>query len=350
MTRLLIIGTGSMAATHAKAFSKIKGIEIVAAVETNAGRLAAFAKEHKIANRFADLDAAIAWGEFDAAANVTPDPVHHPTTMKLIAAGKHVFCEKPLATTYPLAREMADAAEKRRLINMVNLTYRASPAVHQARELATSGALGTVRHFEAAYRQSWLVGKQWGDWRTEERWLWRLSTAHGSKGVVGDIGIHIIDFATFAAGSDIVSMAPMVKTFHKAPRDKIGKYKLDANDSFAMTAELKNGALGTIQATRFATGYANELSVALYGDKGAVTIRTDGKKSSLKLCTGADIDTQKWRDVKCPPVPTTYERFAAALASGKNGDPSFGRAADIQRVLDTLLEAGEGAKGAVKVG
>jgi predicted dehydrogenase len=245
---------------------------------------------------------------------------------------------------------MADAAEKRRLINMVNLTYRASPAVHQARELATSGALGTVRHFEAAYRQSWLVGKQWGDWRTEERWLWRLSTAHGSKGVVGDIGIHIIDFATFAAGSDIVSMAPMVKTFHKAPRDKIGKYTLDANDSFAMTAELKNGALGTIQATRFATGYANELSVALYGDKGAVAIRTDGKKSSLKLCTGADIDTQRWRDVKCPPVPTTYERFAAALASGKNGDPSFRRAADIQRVLDTLLEAGEGAKGAVKVG
>src|SRR5262249_51245794 len=148
--------------------------------------------------------------------NVTPDPVHYPTTMKLLAAGKHVFCEKPLATSYPLAKQMADAAEKRGLINMVNLTYRSSPAVYKARELATSGALGTIRHFEAEYLQSWLVGKHWGDWREEQRFLWRLSTAHGSKGVVGDIGIHIIDFATFAAGSDIAAMAPMVKTFHKA--------------------------------------------------------------------------------------------------------------------------------------
>jgi len=346
--KLLIIGTGNMGAAHAANFKKIKGVKLVAAVETNPERLAAFAAEHKIPKQFADLDAAIAWGGFDAAANVTPDAVHHPTTMKLLAAGKHVFCEKPLATTYPLAKQMADTAEKRGLINMVNLTYRASPAVHKARAMATSGALGTVRHFEASYLQSWLVGKQWGDWRTEERWLWRLSTAHGSKGVVGDIGIHIIDFATFAAGSDIASMAPMVRTFHKAPRDKIGKYAFDANDSFAMTAELQNGALGTIQATRFATGYANELYVTLYGDKGAVKIHTDGKASELRLCAGADIDTQTWRDVKCPPVPTTYQRFAAAVASGKNGDPGFRRAADIQRVLDLLLKAGE--KGAVKVG
>ena len=132
-SRLLIIGTGSMAQAHATNFKGIEGVSLVAAVETNAGRLKTFSDEHGIANRFADLDAAIAWGEFDAAANVTPDPVHHPTTMKLLAAGKNVFCEKPLATTYPLAKEMADTAEKRGVINMVNLTYRASPALHKAR-------------------------------------------------------------------------------------------------------------------------------------------------------------------------------------------------------------------------
>ena len=348
--KLLIIGTGSMAAAHAANFKKIKGVKLVAAVETNEERRKTFAAEHRIANVFADLDAAIKWGDFDAAANVTPDAVHYPTTMKLIAAGKNVFCEKPLATTYPLAKKMADAAEKAGIINMVNLTYRASPAVYKARAMAMSGALGTVRHFEASYRQSWLVGKQWGDWRSEDRWLWRLSTEHGSKGVVGDIGVHIIDFATFAAGSDIATIAPMVRTFHKAPGDKIGKYTLDANDSFAMTAELKNGAMGFIQATRFATGFANELDVTLFGDKGAVMIHTDGKVSSLKSCMGADVNTMTWRDVKCPKVPTTYQRFAAAMASGKNGDPSFRRAADIQRVLDLLLKAGESAKSLVKVG
>ena len=130
-----------------------------------------------IAHRFTDLDSAIAWGEFDAAANVTPDAVHHPTTMKLIAAGKHILCEKPLATTYPLALEMTEAAEKRGVINMVNLTYRGSPAVEKAREIVVSGEIGEIRHFEASYLQSWLVGNHWGDWKSEDRWLWRLSSA-----------------------------------------------------------------------------------------------------------------------------------------------------------------------------
>ncbi len=343
--KLLIIGTGSMAGSHARNFATIPGVELVAAVETNPERLTAFCDEHKIPNRFADLDAAIAWGGFDAATNVTPDAVHYPTTLKLIAARKHVLCEKPLATDYPHAREMTEAAEKAGLINMVNLTYRASPALHKARELATSGALGIVRHFESSYLQSWLVGKQWGDWRTEDRWLWRLSTAHGSKGTVGDIGIHIIDFATFAAGSDVARMCPRVKTFHKAPGDKIGEYVLDANDSFAMTAELANGALGTIQATRFATGNHNELRVSLFGDKGAVMLHTNGADSTLRMCD--DIASMKWNDVECPPVPTTYQRFATAVATGKNGDPSFRRAADIQRVLDLMLENGDSAMVAV---
>lgn len=347
--RLLILGTGSMAAAHADCFHKIRGVKIVAAVETNAERRAAFATAHKIPNTFASLDEALAWGDFDSVTNVTPDAVHYPTTMQLIAAKKNVFCEKPLATNYADALKMTKAAEKAGVINMVNLTYRSSPAVHKAREMALSGKLGTIRHFEASYRQSWLVGRQWGDWRTEDRWLWRLSTAHGSKGVVGDIGVHIIDFATFAAGSDVAGIAPMVRTFHKAPGDKIGKYKLDANDSFVTTAQLKNGAMGFIQATRFATGYGNDLDVTLFGDKGAVQVHTDGNVSSLKACLGQkDIDSQTWREVKCPAVPSTYQRFAAAVASGKNGDPSFRRAAEVQRVLDACLA--HGGDKLVKVG
>ena len=346
--KLLILGTGSMARSHALAFKQERGIELVAAVETNADRRAAFAKEHDIPNTFADLDEAIAWGAFEAAANVTPDPVHYPTTMKLIAAGKHVFCEKPLATEYKLAKEMADTAEKSSLINMVNLTYRASPALDKARQLVEAGKIGALRHFEASYLQSWLVGKHWGDWRTEDRWLWRLSTKHGSKGVVGDIGIHLIDFATFAAASDVASLSSRVKTFHKAKGDRIGAYRLDANDSFVMSAELANGALGLIHATRFATGNANEIRVSLYGDQGGLMVHTDGRKSSLLVCAGPDVDKNKWREVKTPAVPTTYQRFAKALRTGNNGDPNFRRAADIQRVLDLCLEGGDQVVGPVK--
>jgi predicted dehydrogenase len=344
MNRLLILGTGNMAAAHARAFALEPTIKLVAAVEPNKKRRAAFGKEHGIRNRFASLDEALEWGKFDAVANVTPDAVHHPTTMKLIAAGKHVLCEKPLATVYPLVREMADAAERAGIINMVNLTYRASPALQKAREIVASGKLGKLRHFEASYLQSWLVGRHWGDWRTEDRWLWRLSTRHGSNGVVGDIGIHIVDFATFGVASDIASLSSRVKTFHKAEGDRIGEYPLDASDSFVMTVELQNGALGTIQATRFATGNANELRLSIYGDEGALRVHTDGKVSSLATCAGADIDKNAWRKVRCPKTPTTFQRFAAALKSGVNGDPDFRRAANIQRVLELCLEAGQSGR------
>lgn len=349
MKRLLILGTGSMAKQHALAFKAEKDIEIVAAVETHPERRAAFAKEHGIPNVFASLDEALAWNGFDAATNVTPDQVHYSTTMPLIAAGKDVLCEKPLATDYPHAKEMADAAEAAGIINMVNLTYRASPALQKAREMVVAGEIGKLKHFDASYFQSWLVGKHWGDWRTEDRWLWRLSTEHGSKGTVGDIGIHIIDFATFGAASDIVAMESMVKTFHKAEGDRIGKYPLDANDSFVMPVELADGALGVIQATRWATGNANEIRLSLFGDKGGIRVHTDGRESSLEVCVGADIDKNVWRKVACPAVPTTFQRFATALRSGVNGDPDFRRAAKIQRVLDLCLEAGTKAAGAITI-
>jgi predicted dehydrogenase len=337
--RLLILGTGSMAKAHAAAFAAEPGVEVVAAVEPNQERLVRFADEHGIPNRFASLDEALAWDQFDAASNVTPDAVHYPTTMELIAAGKDVFCEKPLATDYPHAREMADAAEAARVVNMVNLTYRASPAVQQAREIVASGGIGALRHLDASYFQSWLVAKSWGDWQTEEKWLWRLSSAHGSKGVIGDIGIHIVDFATYAAGSDIINLNSRVKTFHKAPGDRIGQYALDANDSFVITVELANGAIGPIQASRWTTGNLNELRLGLYGDRGALRIFTDGKLSALQSCIGGDIETQTWRDVECPPVPSNYQRFATACRTRINGDPDFRRAAAVQQVLDLTFAA-----------
>jgi predicted dehydrogenase len=328
-----------MAKAHALAFAVEPDVQIVAAVEPNQERLGTFAEEHDVPNRFATLEEAIAWGKFDAAANVTPDAVHYSTTMQLIAAGKDVFCEKPLATDYPHAREMADAADAAGIMNMVNLTYRSSPAVQKAREIVLSGEIGALKHFEASYLQSWLVGNHWGDWQTEDRWLWRLSSAHGSKGVLGDVGIHVLDFATYAAASDVTSLNSRIKTFHKAPDDRIGEYTLDANDSVVITAELANGALGPIQATRWATGNLNDIRLSLYGDRGALRVMTNGTVSSLAICAGLDIHTQTWRDVKCPPVQTNYQRFAAAVRSRVNGDPDFRRGADLQQVLDLSFAA-----------
>ncbi|MEP0520003.1 MAG: Gfo/Idh/MocA family oxidoreductase [Hyphomicrobiales bacterium] len=339
MQRLLVLGTGDMAQTHARAFMDIPGCEIVAAVDRNPENLEKFCNQFGIEKRFSDLADAITWGEFDAAANVTPDPVHYPTTMQLISAGKHILCEKPLAENYALAREMADGVRDANLVGMVNLTYRNSSAIQHAHDLVRSGQIGAVRHFEASYRQSWLVGNHWGDWRTEERWLWRVSEEHGSLGVLGDVGIHILDFASFAADSNPKEVSCMLKTFHKAPGDQIGKFPLTANDSAVMNVVLENGAVGVVHASRFATGYANALKLVVHGDQGAVRVDLDQSWDHVDVCRGANIHTQAWERIQAPKVKSNFYRFIDSLNQGLVQDPSFETAANLQNVLDLCVES-----------
>ena len=115
--RLLILGTGSIARHHAERFAQMPGCQLVAAVDTFDERARDFAAAFQIPVAFGSLKEAIAWGEFDAAVNSTPDGVHKATTLELIAAGKPVFCEKPLAVNYPDAEErhpLPDRAPLRR--------------------------------------------------------------------------------------------------------------------------------------------------------------------------------------------------------------------------------------------
>lgn len=332
--RLLILGTGGMANNHAQNFRDLEGVDLVAAVDVDAARVEAFAFTFGIPHTFTSLEDAIAWGEFDAVANVTPDRAHYPTTMRLIEAGKHQFCEKPLAETYDLALEMAEKVEAAGLINMVNLTYRNVAPLQMARAMVRSGEIGFVKHVEASYLQSWLISRKWGDWRTESQWLWRLSTAHGSNGVLGDIGIHILDFASYGAGLDIENIFGRLKTFDKAEGGKMGDYVLDANDSFVMSVGFSNGALGVIHATRWAAGHYNDLKLRIYGDKGGLEVNHTPNGSSLRACFGEDAETAEWQELDAGRVPTNYQRFYEAVRDGVNDEPDFRHAANLQKALD----------------
>lgn len=339
--RILILGTGGMARNHAEAFAAIPGVTLVAGIDTRAEQLAAFLKAHNIPNGFASVQEAIAWGEFDAVTNVTPDAAHYVTTLPFLAAGKHVLCEKPLATNAAHAEEMAAAAAQAGVVNMVNLSYRNVPALQHAAQMVRDGAIGTTRHFEASYLQSWLTQPAWGHWDKEPQWLWRLSTKHGSKGVLGDVGIHILDFATFIAGIDATQVSCLLQTFDKAPGGQIGDYVLDANDSATMQVRLANGALGTVAATRFATGHLNDLRLRLYGQTGGLEVTFEKAVSHLRACLGEDIHTGTWRDVDCPAVPTIYQRFIAAIRGESPADPDFARGAALQRLLDRAVDSAD---------
>jgi predicted dehydrogenase len=336
---ILVLGTGAMAAQHVKHFRTDPRADIVACADVDTGRARDFAAKHGIGKSFGNLDEAISWGKFEAVANVTPDSAHHPTTMQLVAAGKHVLCEKPLAESFALADEMARVAEKAGVVNMINLSYRNVAALQAAQRMIAEGEIGDIRHVEASYRQSWLTGNHWGDWRSDPKWLWRLSEKHGSKGVLGDVGIHILDFVCHAVGMMPVSLQARLKTFHKAPGDRIGDYGLDANDSATMAVEFGNGALGVIHTSRFMTGYGNVLKLDVFGTEGAIEIVHGLDWTEIRMCSGQDVHTQAWRRVIAEPVETLYRNFVTAIRDGAKVEPDFRRGADLQKILDLCYSA-----------
>ena len=337
--RIGIVGTGGMANCHATEFLKIPGVELAAVCDVDAKRAEEFAAKHGgSAAVFTDFKKLLSEGGVDAISNVTPDSLHAPLSLQAIAAGKHILCEKPLATNHADALRMARAAKKAGVINMVNFSYRNSSALQMAAQLVRDGELGEIVHVEASYLQSWLSSQIWGDWKTTPAWLWRLSSKHGSKGVLGDIGVHILDFASLPVGP-IRSIQARLKTFTKLKGKRMGEYPLDANDSALMQVEYANGALGVIHTTRWATGHANSLFLRVHGTKGALRLDLDKSYNELEVCLGEDIHKAKWTTLKAPQTPSIYERFITAIQTGKQGEPDFARGAEIQKALDACFES-----------
>lgn len=338
--RLAILGTGGMANVHAEKFAAIPGCTIVAAADVDLQRAKDFAAKHDIPAAYADVKELLKKADFDAVSIVAPDAFHAPLSIACLKAGKHVLCEKPLAVTYPDARKMVAAAKKAGVINMVNLSYRDWPAIQAVERVVRSGEIGEVRHIEASYLQAWLASKVWGDWRTTPAWLWRLSSKHGSKGVLGDVGVHIVDFATFPVGP-LKSVYCRLKTFPKAKGNRIGEYVLDANDSAVLNVEFANGALGTIHTTRWCGGHANRLFLKIAGTKGTVEVDSDKTTAGYRICSGSDLDKAHWREVEAPAVLNNYQRFIKAIQTGRQDQPDFARGAEMQKVLDACYVSDE---------
>ena len=336
--RLAIIGTGGMANMHAENYLKNKNCKVVAGCDIDLDRAKAFCEKHKIPTAYGSIKELLDKEDFDAVSIVTPDAFHAPVALQCLRAGKHVLCEKPLALNYADAKKMLTAAKKAGVIHMVNFSYRDWPCIQAAATAIARGDLGEVLHVEASYSQSWLISKAWGDWKTSPTWLWRLSSKHGSKGVLGDVGVHIVDYATFPLGP-IREVYCRLKAFPKAPKNQIGEYPLDANDSAVLNVEFANGALGVIHTSRWISGHHNRLFLKYSGTKGSILLDSEISTSSYRECRGEAVEKAEWSEVQCKPVSTNYQRFITAIQSGKSGDPDFERGAQIQKVLDACFES-----------
>lgn len=329
-----------MGNTHAKQFSRIEGVKIVACCDISEQRRKAFAEKWNVPAGYEDYHMMLEREGLDGVANVTPDAMHAPISIAVIEKGIPVLCEKPLATNLNEAKQMFEAATKCKVINMVNFSYRMSSGLQAAAKVIRQGKIGNIRHVESSYLQSWLVSREWGDWREKDNLLWRLSTKHGSTGTLGDIGVHIYDSTSLLCG-DFARIHCKLKSFEKeVSGNRIGEYLLDANDSFVSTVVFKNGALGTITGSRWAVGHNNSLRARVYGDRGAIEVNLDTSFEEYRICVGRqNVDKSAWKTVKCTPAMNNFERFVKAIKTGKNDSSDFANGVKIQAYLDCSFES-----------
>jgi predicted dehydrogenase len=340
MIRLGIIGTGGMANDHARRFGKIKGVKLVACCDIREDRAKAFAAKYDIPRWYTDHRRMLDDGGLDAVSVVTVDAAHAPVSLAAVERGLAILCEKPLATSLADARRMRDAAAEKKVVTQVNFSYRNASGAQAAAAWVASGGVGRVMHVEASYLQSWLAQDAWGDWRTEDSLTWRLSRRHGSAGTLGDVGCHIYDLATLVAG-DISALACEMKTFDKGiAGNRIGPYVLDANDSFVSAVELAGGGIGTVHATRWATGQHNSLRVRVYGDEGAVMLDLDRANDRYWVVRGRQaMRKADWKEVRCRPTPSQQERFIRAIRAGTSDVCDFARGAQVQAYLEASFRS-----------
>ena len=340
-----IVGTGNISARHLNEFSKIENVNVEAVCDTNLENLNLFLKNNKEKKirGYSSLENMLENEKyFDGISNTTPDKFHKETSLQILDKGFNIFCEKPLAENYQDAKEMVDAAQKSKKINMVNFTYRESSAYQKLVEILKSGQLGTPRHVSACYYQSWLASDKWGKWREDDKWLWRLSTKHGSNGALGDTGVHIFDFAVNAVG-DIKEIFADLKTYYDKG-DKIREYILDANDGFNSLVRFANGAIGTITNTRYATGHANSVILEVFCTQGGLKVELDEERtkwSTLHICQNENINKMAWDIINCPKTPSNYQKFIESIKTNKNLQPDFSQGAKIQKIIDSCIKSND---------
>jgi len=334
MIKLGIIGTGGMANGHAATFSAMRGVKVVACCDVAPERAAAFAEKHDIPRVYTDYRIMLDTEKLDAVTNVTPDAMHAEISLAVIAHGLAILCEKPLATSLEDACRMRDAARQAGVINMVNFSYRNASGLQKAAEVVRAGTLGRILHVEASYLQSWLVNTSWGRWQESPGLAWRLSTRHGSAGVLGDLGCHLYDMTAFLCGQDLAEINCQLRTFDKGlPDNTLGEYVLDANDSFAAQITLSGGGLGVVHSSRWATGHCNSLRVRVYGDRGAIEVDLDRDWHGYRICTGKNIENFTWKAVTCKPTPSNFDRFIKSIKTGENDINDFANGAKVQAYL-----------------
>lgn len=296
-----MLGYAFMGKAHTNALKKIPYLmyppvaipRLVAISGRNESAVAEAAKRYGYQKYYTDWRKLVEDPEVQVLDNGGPNDAHAEPSILAAQLGKHVLCEKPLARTAEESKSMLEAVQKAGVKHMVAFNYRFVPAVRLIRNLIEQGALGQIYHFRAVYLQEWIMPHY-----KAPKW-WRMDKKVAGSGAIGDLGAHIIDLAHYLVGG-IKSLAAYTRTFIKERPlpDGSGMGVVDVDDAFTAALEFENGAIGTLEATRFAAGRKNFNCFEINAEKGSIRFNLERMNELEVFWVGeAPKETQGFHDV-----------------------------------------------------
>jgi len=283
----------------------------------------------------------------------TPGDTHLPIALAAAEAGKVILCEKPLANNVADAERMLDAVRSGGSIHMLCHNYRRVPAVALAKRLIDGGRIGEVRHYRGTYLQDWLVNP-------DVPRVWRLEKSKAGSGALGDLLSHSADLARYLVG-EITEVCGMLKTFvpeRPAPGGGGGMLPVEVDDAALTLVRFEGGAVGSIEATRFATGRRNYNRFEINGSRGSIAFNLErmnelelyteeGPESGFRTILATD-PSHPYMEGWWPPghiigyehsFTHTVLDLLRAVAERRQPKPDFEDGVRAQRILDAVERA-----------
>jgi predicted dehydrogenase len=254
-----MLGYAFMGKAHANAYRTLAYMtwpppllpRLVSIAGRDAAAVSAAATRYGFERSVTDWHELVSDPEVELFDNGGPNYLHAEPTIAAAEAGKHVVCEKPLGRDAAESYEIWQRVERAGVVHLCAFNYRFVPAVRLARQLIEAGELGEIHHFRGRYLQ---------EWGATDADVWRFDKAAAGSGALGDLGAHVIDLARYLVG-EIESLAAVTATFQPGR---------SVDDAFEAAVRFERGAVGTVEATRFAPGRKNAFSWEINGSKGSL--------------------------------------------------------------------------------
>lgn len=339
MVKIGIIGVGGVACgAHIPGINESNGGVVTAICDIDTEKLNSVGDKLSIPQdrRFENYMDLILCDEVDAVEICTPNYLHVPMAIEAVKVGKPINVEKPLSINVAEAKKLEKALYENNVLNMMCFSYRFKPAVRYAKEILNRGLLGDILSVNVEYLKSsaFMPGR---------RLDWRFVKEYAGTGVLGDLGVHLIDMAQFLVGNMTRVCAKtgiVVKQRKKLDSDELGNVETD--DYCHFMADFDCGAHGMFNITRCAIGHDNTIKYDIFGTEGVLSFNLNNP-NELNICIG-DVDVESHGMHKIT-VPNNYnitqEQMFVDMVSGKECKylPTVSDGMDCQIILDYLLES-----------